>query len=569
MASFTAAGTSYAHRGVPMVPFFIFYSMFGFQRVGDLIWAGGRRPGQGLPARRHRRAHHAAGRGPAAPGRPQPGAGLDRAHLPGLRPGLRLRDGRHRREPASRRMYGARRAGDESDVFYYLTLYNENYLMPARPDGVHRRGHPRGPLPVGAAARRASSRAATILFSGSAQGAAREAQAALAEHYGVGAELWSATSYKRLREDALSVERWNRLHPGQPARTRRRSPASWPTSPGPIVAVTDFMKAVPDQIARFVPGRPRLRAARHRRLRPLRHPRGAAPVLRDRRRPRRGRRAGRAGRRRASVEPSAVADAIERHGVDPDTRRPPHPLTPLRSRGRHGSSRPRPCPITGDPDGRPAADDRSAGPADRHAARPAGADGVGLQGPGHAQGPPGRSARRRRHRGHGPRGPVVAVFWPSRRCTATRRPWPGGPTTCASSWSTTTTATPARCGAACDGDELYRRLRELPGYGDEKAKIFVAILAKRLGKRPTGWEEAAAPFSDARPRGRWPTSTRPSRWPRSASSRRPMKAAGQGQGRELERISARWRPGCAGGRASPAAPPPPGGRGAAGGRRRR
>ena len=95
---------------------------------------------------------------------------------------------------------------------------------------------------------------ATMLFSGSAQGAAREAAAELAEHFDVGAELWSATSYKRLREDALAVARWNRLHPEQPARTPRVAELLG-ESPGPIVAVTDFMTIVPEQIARFLPGR--------------------------------------------------------------------------------------------------------------------------------------------------------------------------------------------------------------------------------------------------------------------------------------------------------------------------
>jgi pyruvate dehydrogenase E1 component len=98
-----------------------------------------------------------------------------------------------------------------------------------------------------------TSNKATILFSGPLQGAARQAQAELAEHYGVGAELWSATSYKRLREDALETERWNRLHPGEKRRfpyvTRMLAGAS-----GPVVAVTDYMKAVPDQVARWVPG---------------------------------------------------------------------------------------------------------------------------------------------------------------------------------------------------------------------------------------------------------------------------------------------------------------------------
>jgi pyruvate dehydrogenase E1 component len=95
---------------------------------------------------------------------------------------------------------------------------------------------------------------ATILFSGTAHSAAREAAAELAEHYGVGAELWSATSYKALREEALATERWSRLHPSQEPRTPRVAQILEP-SRGPIVAVSDFMKIVPEQIQRFVPDR--------------------------------------------------------------------------------------------------------------------------------------------------------------------------------------------------------------------------------------------------------------------------------------------------------------------------
>ncbi len=153
-------------------------------------------------------------------------------------------------------MYGS----NPEDVFYYLTLYNENYPMPAMPDrpGVEE-GIIRG-LYRWAAAPEGPSKRATILFSGSAQGAARQAAAELAEHYDVGAELWSATSYKALREEALEVERWNRLHPGQAARTPS-SPGCSTGPQGPIVAVTDFMKVVPDQVSRFVAGRRSSRSA--------------------------------------------------------------------------------------------------------------------------------------------------------------------------------------------------------------------------------------------------------------------------------------------------------------------
>jgi pyruvate dehydrogenase E1 component len=143
------------------------------------------------------------------------------------------------------RMYGEH----PEDVFYYLTLYNETYTMPPMPDGIEE-GLLRGlyrfsPAPDG------PSRRATILFSGTAWRAAEEAQKLLAENHDVAAELWSATSYKALRDDALSCERWNRLHPSEPARspfvTEQLSSAD-----GPVVAVTDFVKAVPDQVSRWV-----------------------------------------------------------------------------------------------------------------------------------------------------------------------------------------------------------------------------------------------------------------------------------------------------------------------------
>ncbi|HMC51442.1 MAG TPA: pyruvate dehydrogenase (acetyl-transferring), homodimeric type, partial [Acidimicrobiales bacterium] len=147
-----------------------------------------------------------------------------------------------------RRMYGP----SPEDRFYYLTLYNENYLMPALPpgggveEGVVRGLYRFAPAPDGA------RRRATILFSGTAYGAAEEARRLLAEDWDVGAELWSVTSYKSLREDALSAERWNRLHPGQPARTPYVTGAL-AAAEGPVLAVTDFMKMVPDQVARWVP----------------------------------------------------------------------------------------------------------------------------------------------------------------------------------------------------------------------------------------------------------------------------------------------------------------------------
>lgn len=245
LASWTAAATSYATRGVPMVPFFVFYSMFGFQRVGDLIWNAGDARARGFLL----------------------GATAGRTTLQGE--GLQHQDGHslvlastipvcEAYDPAFgyevgtiiehglQRMYGP----DPDDVFYYLTLYNENYLQPARPDGIdqgiidglYKFADPPAGFRTDAA----------ILFSGTANPAARQAAEDLAEHYGVGVQLWSATSYKRLREEALEAERWNRLHPDEGQRVPYVTKMLTGVR-GPVVAVTDFMTMVPDQIARWVP----------------------------------------------------------------------------------------------------------------------------------------------------------------------------------------------------------------------------------------------------------------------------------------------------------------------------
>jgi len=262
MASFIAAGTAYAHRGVPMVPFFPFYSMFGFQRVGDLIWqaADSRARGFLLGA--------TAGRTTLL------GEGLQHQDghslvLASTVPPCQAYDPAFAYEMAVIIRHGLREMlVDERDVIHYLTLYNENYVMPALPapaeddEHEHARDRDRGnavPVEQGiiegiyrwSAAPDGPDRRATILFSGTAQAAARAAQTELAERWDVGAELWSVTSYKRLREDALSVERWNRLHPTEPARTPLVTERLGGDG-GPIVAVTDFLKAVPDQVARWV-----------------------------------------------------------------------------------------------------------------------------------------------------------------------------------------------------------------------------------------------------------------------------------------------------------------------------
>jgi len=249
MSSFIAAGTSYANLGVPMVPFFTFYSMFGFQRVGDSIWsaADSRARGFMLGA--------TAGRTTLA------GEGLQHQDghsllLAATVPACQAFDPAFAYELAAviddglQRMYGHEDPHFNEDVFYYITLYNEVYEMPPRPDHVTDADVVRGLYQWADAPDRPVT--ATLMFSGSAQGAAREAADELAERWGVGIDLWSATSYKRLREEALAVERHNRLHPTAPAEvpliTRLLAEGE-----GPVVAVTDFQKLLPGQVARWIP----------------------------------------------------------------------------------------------------------------------------------------------------------------------------------------------------------------------------------------------------------------------------------------------------------------------------
>jgi len=248
LSSWIAAATSYANLGVPMVPFFTFYSMFGFQRVGDLIWSAADSRARGFLM------GATAGRTTLA------GEGLQHQDghslvLASTVPACQAYDPAFAYELGSiihdglDRMHGP---GGGEDIFYYIAIYNENYEMPAQADHISDADIVSG-LYKWADAPPAEVQA-TIMFSGPSHTAAREAQAELAEHYGVGASLWSATSYKRLREDALGVERWNRLHPDAEPRIPDVT-TKLEHGAGPIVAVTDYMTAVPDQVARWAPRR--------------------------------------------------------------------------------------------------------------------------------------------------------------------------------------------------------------------------------------------------------------------------------------------------------------------------
>jgi pyruvate dehydrogenase E1 component len=246
MASFTAAGTAYVNYRAAMIPFFIYYSMFGFQRVGDLIWAFGDSRGKGFLC------GGTAGRTTLA------GEGLQHQDgqsilLSSILPTCTTYDPAYAYEIAIIVQDGVRRMYQEQeDRFYYLTLYNENYPMPPMPQGLDPQGVLKGIYRYQAAE---NGGAKVQLFgSGPILNEALRAQQILSEKYGVAADVWSVTSYNELRREALGVDRWNRLHPDEPARTPYIV-AALEGAVGPVVAATDYMKVVADQIAPWLPGR--------------------------------------------------------------------------------------------------------------------------------------------------------------------------------------------------------------------------------------------------------------------------------------------------------------------------
>ncbi|MGH9006443.1 MAG: pyruvate dehydrogenase (acetyl-transferring), homodimeric type [Acidimicrobiales bacterium] len=252
LSSFIALATSYATWGRPMVPVFLFYSMFGFQRVGDLAWALGDMRGRGILA------------GCTAGRTTLQGEGLqhDDGHSPliaSTNPAARVYDPAFAYELAIvvEEAVAKTIGPDPEDRFFYITLYNEAYPMPALPEGAD------GDAIKAAVLRglyrfrprdESLGRRASICFSGPMWQAADEARALLAEHWGVGCDTWSVTSWASLRQDGLAVERRNRLHPAEPAAHPYVTTALG-TDGGPVIAVTDYMRAVPDQVARWV-GRP-------------------------------------------------------------------------------------------------------------------------------------------------------------------------------------------------------------------------------------------------------------------------------------------------------------------------
>jgi pyruvate dehydrogenase E1 component len=253
-ASLIAAATSYATHGQPMIPFYIFYSMFGFQRTGDQFWQLADQLGRGfvLGATAGRTTltgeglQHADGHSPLlASANPacvayDPAFAFEIAHI--------VRDG-------LRRMYGQPQDGSAvsgSDVFYYLTVYNEPIVQPAEPADLDVAGLLKGLYRYSRALGVEGRPRAQVLASGVAMPWALRAQQLLGEEWNVDVDVWSATSWNELRREAVECDRANLLSPGDEPRVPYVTSAL-ADAPGPVVAVSDFMRAVPDQISRWIP----------------------------------------------------------------------------------------------------------------------------------------------------------------------------------------------------------------------------------------------------------------------------------------------------------------------------
>ena len=244
-SSFLAAGTAHATFALPSIPFFIFYSMFGLQRVGDLVWSAGDARARGFLI------GATSGRTTLA------GEGLQHqdghSHLLAATvPSLVSYDPAFAFETAVIVREGIRRMHEANeDVCYYITVGNENYVQAAMPGGDEvRDGILRGMYRFRAASPSSGAARARLLGSGAILNEALRAQATLADDYGVAADVWSVTSYTELRREALGIERWNMRHPDETPRSSfiEQQLAS---GSGPVIAASDYMRALPDSIARW------------------------------------------------------------------------------------------------------------------------------------------------------------------------------------------------------------------------------------------------------------------------------------------------------------------------------
>jgi pyruvate dehydrogenase E1 component len=314
MASWIAAATSYANSNVPMIPFYIYYSMFGFQRIGDLAWAAGDMRARGFLV------------GGTAGRTTLNGEGLQHedghSHLfSAVIPNCVSYDPTFAYEvaviiqDALRRMYA-----EQEDVFYYLTVMNENYRHPAMPEGAAD-GILKGMylLSEGKASKRKAPRL-QLLGSGTILREVIAAGELLASDWGVSADIWSCPSFTELRREAIEVERWNLLHPTETPKVSYVERCLGARE-GPVIAATDYMRLFADQIRTWVPGRYRVlgtdgfgRSDYRRKLRHFfevdRHWVTLAALE--------------SLAREGAIKPAVVADAIRKYGIDPEK---PNPAT--------------------------------------------------------------------------------------------------------------------------------------------------------------------------------------------------------------------------------------------------
>lgn len=254
MCSFIAAGTAYAAHGLNMIPFYIYYSMFGFQRIGDLMWAAGDSRCKGFLI------------GGTSGRTTLNGEGLQHqdghSHLLAYPiPNLVTYDPAYAYELAVIIRDGIRRMYEEQEnIFYYLTVMNENYAMPPMPDDA-KEGIVKGIYKLKPSSRKNAKLSVQLFGSGTILNEALKAQEILEEDYKIAANVWSVTSYKELRKDALTADRWNVLHPSEQPQVPYVSKVLENLSTGqtggqPVfVAASDYMKTLPDSISRWIPGR--------------------------------------------------------------------------------------------------------------------------------------------------------------------------------------------------------------------------------------------------------------------------------------------------------------------------
>jgi pyruvate dehydrogenase E1 component len=308
MSSWIAAATAYSTHRQTMIPFYIFYSMFGFQRIGDLAWAAGDMRARGFLL------------GGTAGRTTLNGEGLQHedghSHIMASTvPNCLSYDPTYAYELAVIIQDGMRRMyQDQEDVFYYITVMNENYTHPAMPEGVEK-GILRGMYLLSEGKAKKDQHRVQLLGSGTILREVIAGAALLEQDYGIAADIWSVTSFNQLRRDGLDTQRWNTLHP-EAAPQVSYVEQCLKDRPGPVVAATDYMKAYADQIRAFLPtqhysvlgtdgfGRSDTRRALRRHFEVDRNYVAVAALkaLAD----------------QEAVPRATVADAIKRYGIDPE-----------------------------------------------------------------------------------------------------------------------------------------------------------------------------------------------------------------------------------------------------------